>query len=64
MSDRPKIAIIGTGISGLACAHFLQKDFDLTLFEKDDRIGGHSHTVMIPEDGKELPVDTGFMVYN
>ncbi|MEK6230801.1 MAG: NAD(P)-binding protein [Luteolibacter sp.] len=64
MSDRPKIAIIGTGISGLACAHFLQKDFDLTLFEKDDRIGGHSHTVMIPENGKELPVDTGFMVYN
>lgn len=64
MSDRPKIAIIGTGISGLSCAHFLQKNFDLTLFEKDDRIGGHSHTIMIPENGKQLPVDTGFMVYN
>ena len=59
-----KIAIIGTGISGLACAHFLQGDFDLTLFEKDDRIGGHSNTVEVPENGRMLPLDTGFMVYN
>lgn len=57
---RKKVAIIGTGISGLACAHFLQHDYDLTLFEKDDRIGGHSHTVMAGDD----PIDTGFMVYN
>ncbi len=59
-----KIAIIGTGISGLACAHFLKKDFELTLFEKDKRIGGHSNTVDVPENGKMLPLDTGFMVYN
>ena len=61
---RPNIAIIGTGISGLACAHFLKGDFDLTLFEKDDRIGGHSNTVEVPENGRMLPLDTGFMVYN
>ncbi len=64
MNGRPKLAIIGTGISGLACAHFLQNDFDVTLFEKDDRIGGHSNTVDVPENGKQLPLDTGFMVYN
>ena len=57
---RKKVAIIGTGISGLACAHFLQHDYDLTLFEKDNRVGGHSHTVMAGDD----PIDTGFMVYN
>lgn len=64
MPENPKIAIIGTGISGLACAHFLQHHFDLTLFEKDNRIGGHSNTVTVPENGKNLPLDTGFMVYN
>ena len=64
MSDRPKLAIIGSGISGLACAHFLQREYDLALFEKDDRIGGHSHTVEVPEKGRMLPLDTGFMVYN
>ena len=57
---RKKVAIIGTGISGLACAHFLQHDYQLSLFEKDNRIGGHSHTVMAGND----PIDTGFMVYN
>ncbi|QTN32390.1 FAD-dependent oxidoreductase [Akkermansiaceae bacterium] len=61
---RPKTAIIGTGISGLACAHFLKEESDLTLFEKDNRIGGHSNTVEVEEDGRMLPLDTGFMVYN
>ncbi|MGJ8633322.1 MAG: NAD(P)/FAD-dependent oxidoreductase [Luteolibacter sp.] len=64
MKVKPKIAIIGTGISGLSCAHFLKREYDLTLFEKDNRIGGHSNTVEVPEDGKQLPLDTGFMVYN
>ena len=64
MKQKPKLAIIGSGISGLACAHFLQHDYELTLFEKDDRIGGHSHTVTVPENGEQLPLDTGFMVYN
>ncbi|MBC7979296.1 MAG: FAD-dependent oxidoreductase [Armatimonadetes bacterium] len=64
MTRKPTLAIIGTGISGLACAHFLQKDFDLSIFEKDNRIGGHSNTVEVEESGKQLPLDTGFMVYN
>lgn len=64
MSDKPSIAIIGTGISGLACAHFLRRDFDVTLFEKNNRIGGHSNTVTVSENGRDLPLDTGFMVYN
>jgi predicted NAD/FAD-binding protein len=61
---QPKIAIIGTGISGLACAHFLHRQYNVTLFEKDRRIGGHSNTVTVQENGKHLPLDTGFMVYN
>jgi uncharacterized protein len=62
--SQQRIAILGAGISGLACAHFLHRDHQVTIFEKDDRIGGHSHTVMVPEEGREIPVDTGFMVYN
>lgn len=61
---RERIAIVGTGISGLACAHFLSRVHDVTLFEKDDRVGGHSHTVMVDEGQAKIPVDTGFMVYN
>ncbi|MCX8237338.1 MAG: FAD-dependent oxidoreductase [Akkermansiaceae bacterium] len=57
---RKKIAIVGSGISGMACAHFLHPHHDLTLFEKDSHIGGHSNTVMAGKD----PLDTGFMVYN
>ena len=64
MSERKKIAIIGSGIAGMACARLLHRRHDITLIEKDHRTGGHSNTVMIREDGRELPVDTGFMVYN
>ncbi|MEQ1752340.1 MAG: FAD-dependent oxidoreductase, partial [Prosthecobacter sp.] len=60
----PRIAIIGTGISGLGCAHFLHRRFDLTLYEAADYIGGHTNTVTVTEDGRELPIDTGFMVFN
>lgn len=61
MNDkRENIAIIGSGISGMACAHFLHPHHEITLFEKDDRVGGHSNTVMAGKD----PIDTGFMVYN
>ncbi len=62
--NRQRVAIIGTGISGLACAHFLHPHHEITVFEKDDRIGGHSHTVTVREGDRDLPVDTGFMVYN
>jgi len=61
-----KTAIIGTGISGLGCAHFLHPHEDVTLFEQHDRAGGHAHTVTVaePGTGRPLPIDTGFMVFN
>ena len=62
--NRPRLAIIGTGIAGLGCAHFLHRRLDLTLFEQNDYTGGHTNTVTVREDARELPVDTGFMVFN
>jgi len=59
-----KIAIIGSGISGLAISYLLNKKHDITLFEKNDYLGGHSRTVEINDKGKILPVDTGFIVFN
>jgi predicted NAD/FAD-binding protein len=59
-----KIAIIGTGISGLVAAYLLAGDHDLTVFEAADRIGGHTHTVDVSQHGKSYAVDTGFIVYN
>jgi uncharacterized protein len=61
-----RLAIIGTGVAGLGCAHFLHRHFDLTLFEQNDYAGGHTNTVTVPETGtgRPVPVDTGFMVYN
>lgn len=62
--SRTRLAIIGTGISGLGCAYFLHRRYDVTLFEAGDYMGGHTNTVTVPEDGRELPIDTGFMVFN
>jgi len=56
-----RIAIIGSGISGLACAHRLSRAHEVTVFERDERIGGHTHTVTIPDGAR---VDTGFIVHN
>jgi predicted NAD/FAD-binding protein len=58
------IAVIGTGISGLVCAHLLGPHHDLTVFEADSRPGGHSHTTTVAIDDRAFPVDTGFLVYN
>ena len=59
-----KVAVIGAGIAGLNCALQLCDDFAVTLFEKEDRIGGHAHTVDIEHNGRQEHVDIGFMVYN
>jgi predicted NAD/FAD-binding protein len=59
-----RIAIIGTGISGLGAAYILNRRHDITVYEKQDRIGGHSRTVTVDYDGVRLPVDTGFIVFN
>ncbi|EQA35966.1 NAD(P)-binding Rossmann-like domain protein [Leptospira inadai serovar Lyme str. 10] len=62
--SKPKLAIIGSGVAGLGCAHFLKDEFRLTIFEKADYIGGHSNTVMVDEGGNSIPIDTGFIVFN
>ncbi|WLH91169.1 FAD-dependent oxidoreductase [Pseudomonas sp. FP453] len=59
-----KIAIIGSGIAGLTSAYLLSRSHDITLFEADDRIGGHTHTVNVSVEGKSYAVDTGFIVFN
>jgi len=59
-----RIAVIGTGISGLVCTHLLGADHEVTVFEAEDRPGGHTHTVVVPVDGRQVAVDTGFLVYN
>ena len=59
-----KIAIVGTGISGLGAAYLLHPRHDITVYEKAPRIGGHSRTVTVDYDGELIPVDTGFIVFN
>jgi predicted NAD/FAD-binding protein len=61
---KEKIAIIGTGIAGMGCGHFLNPVADLTLYEQNDYVGGHTNTVTLFEDGKPIYMDTGFMVFN
>ena len=60
-----KIAVVGSGISGLSSAYYLSKKHKVDLFEKEDRFGGHSHTLDIHYSEKEkVAVDIGFMVFN
>ncbi|MGI9275487.1 MAG: NAD(P)/FAD-dependent oxidoreductase [Endozoicomonas sp.] len=59
-----KIAVVGGGISGLSCAWLLSSNHDVWLYEKDDRFGGHSHTVRVTGSQGAIPVDTGFIVFN
>jgi predicted NAD/FAD-binding protein len=60
-----QIAVIGAGVAGIVAAHRLQKNYRVTLFEQAERLGGHTHTVVIA-DGPDAgtPVDTGFIVFN
>jgi uncharacterized protein len=59
-----RIAVIGSGISGLGAAYALSKEHDVEVFERDDRVGGHSNTVAHMAAGRMLQLDTGFIVHN
>jgi predicted NAD/FAD-binding protein len=66
MSSPPrlKIAVVGTGISGLSAAWLLDPHHEVTVYERAERIGGHSNTVAADTGGRRIPVDTGFIVFN
>jgi len=59
-----RIAIIGTGIAGMTCGYLLGDDHEVTAYEVNSTIGGHTATVDVPLGGRTWPVDTGFIVFN
>ena len=59
-----KIAVIGSGISGLSCAHYLSVDHEVSVFEAGEQIGGHTATVDVQLGTRRYAVDTGFIVFN
>ncbi|WP_236653218.1 NAD(P)/FAD-dependent oxidoreductase [Streptacidiphilus melanogenes] len=62
---REQVAVVGSGVAGLTAAHVLQRRFDVTLYEADDRLGGHAHThELVDARGVPQYVDTGFIVHN
>ncbi len=63
MNNKKRIAIVGAGISGLSSAYHLHKDFDLTVFEKEDYLGGHTDTHDLVIDEKKIRVDSGFIIF-
>lgn len=59
-----RIAVIGSGIAGLTAAYYLSRKHQVTLFEADKRLGGHTHTVQVEWQGEQSAIDTGFIVFN
>ena len=59
-----KIAVVGSGISGLSAAYYLSKKHHVDLFEKEDHFGGHSHTIDLTFGSRKISVDIGFIVFN
>ena len=59
-----RIAVIGSGISGLGFAYLAHRHHDIRIFEKASRIGGHAHTHTLPTAYGDIAVDSGFIVYN
>ena len=59
-----KLAVVGSGIAGMGAAWLLRRKYDVTVYEKNDYIGGHSRTIQVNYDNKPISVDTGFIVFN
>ncbi|MBT6277708.1 MAG: NAD(P)-binding protein [Chromatiales bacterium] len=59
-----KIAVIGSGVSGLTCAYTLARAHDVNVYEADSRLGGHANTIDVNNNGRSMPIDTGFIVFN
>ena len=59
-----QLAIIGSGISGIGAAYALRGEFEITIYEKADRLGGHTHTHIVNDPSGPVNIDTGFIVYN
>ena len=59
-----RIAVVGSGVAGMGAAWLLSRHHDVTVYEREARIGGHTHTVTVDDGGDPLPVDTGFIVFN
>jgi predicted NAD/FAD-binding protein len=62
--NKPTLATIGSGISGMGAAYFLRDRFDITFYDKNNYIGGHTNTLTVDEDGSPVYIDSAFMVYN
>ena len=59
-----KVAVVGSGISGLSAAYYLSKNHNVDLFEREDYFGGHSHTIDLLIHKKKVSIDIGFIVFN
>jgi len=59
-----KIAVVGAGIAGMTAAHVLSRRYEVTVFEASSRPGGHTRTIQVDENGRDIGVDTGFIVFN
>ncbi len=62
--SKEKLAVIGTGMAGMSAAYFLQDQYDITVFEKNNYVGGHTNTITVSSPEETVDFDTGFMVFN
>ncbi|WP_037872623.1 NAD(P)/FAD-dependent oxidoreductase [Streptomyces sp. PsTaAH-124] len=60
----PRVAIVGAGVSGISAAYHLRERAQITIYEREDRLGGHANTVEVQDDGRTLGIDTAFVVFN
>jgi len=64
MASQKSIAVVGSGIAGMTAAHLLSRQYQVTLFEAEDRLGGHTATQDVKVNGRSWAIDTGFIVFN